>query len=207
MSARSILIPDSGPLFSLSAGNLLDLLLNFRVAITDVVKEETIGRGDMPGCSVEARRIHEFYSLNADSIEIRQTQVGQLVSQLRLADPAAKLPRNAGEISIQSLLIELRVTNQPAVVLFEDSWFLRNAASMPGTCGLLSTEAFLAQAQKLGLIPSADRARQAIEQLRPEAYRDSKAMLNLGGIGQSWLENRAQTQAREAPPGPVRKPE
>lgn len=39
------LIADSGPLFSLAAGDLLDLLANFRLGITDVVKEETFDRG------------------------------------------------------------------------------------------------------------------------------------------------------------------
>jgi hypothetical protein len=171
---RSILIPDSGPLFSLAAGDLLGLLLNFRVAITDVVKEETIDQGAMPGCSFEASRIHQFYSANAKSIEIRPTQVGHLLRLRRAADPMAQPPQNAGEISIQSLLIDLRLADQPAVALFEDGWFLRNAASMPASCVLLSTEAFLVNAQKLGLIPSAEEARQAIAQLRPMAYRAPK---------------------------------
>jgi hypothetical protein len=171
---RSLLIPDSGPLFSLAAGDLLDLLLYFRVAITDIVKEETIDRGCRPGCSVEAGRIHRFYSANAKSVEIRATQVGYLLSQQREVNQKVCLPQNAGELSIQSLLIDLRLENQPAVVLFEDGWFLRNLLSMPATCVLLSTEAFLINAQKLGFIRSAAEARQAIAQLRPSAFSDPK---------------------------------
>lgn len=177
----SILIPDSGPLFSLAAGDLLGLLSHFRVAITDIVKEDTVDRGNSPGCSVEAGRIHRFYTENQKSIEIRQTQVGDLVRQQRAANHKTLPPQNAGELSIQSLLIELRLTNQPAVVLFEDGWFLRNVSSMPGTCVLLSTEAFLLNAQKMGLIPSAKEARQAIEQLRPTAFSASKIIRK--GIG------------------------
>ena len=169
-----ILIPDSGPLFSLAAGDLLGLLSHFRVAITDIVKEETVDRGSLPGCSAEAGRIHRFYSENEKSIEIRPTQVGDLLRQQRAAHPKSPPSQNAGELSIQSLLIELRIARQPAVVLFEDGWFLRNASSMPATCVLLSTEAFLVNAQEMGLIPSAEAARQAIALLRPTAFGASK---------------------------------
>jgi len=95
---------------------------------------------------------------------------------LAAGDPKAQPPQNAGELSIQSLLIEMRLADQPAVALFEDGWFLRNAAAMPASCVLLSTEAFLINAQKLGLIPSAEEARQAIAQLRPMACKTPKSM-------------------------------
>ncbi len=174
---KSILIPDSGPLFSLAAGNLLGLLSNFRVAITDIVKEEAVDPGRLPGASIEASRIHQFYLANATSIEIRPTQVGHLLSQQRQRNPKAQPPRGAGELSIQSLLIELRIANQASLVLFEDSWFLRNAASLPPTCALISTEEFLLNAQKLKLIPSAEEARLAIAQLRPTTYIGEKTPL------------------------------
>lgn len=168
----SLLIPDSGPLFSLAAGDLLGLLVNFRVAITDVVKEEAIDPGGLPGASIEAARIHQFYTAHSASIEIRPTQIGHLLTQHRQQNPKSPSPKDAGELSIQSLLIELRAGNHPAVVLFEDGWFLRNVSSLPPTCVLISMEAFLMNAQKLKLIPSAEEARQAIAQLRPTAFFD-----------------------------------
>ncbi|MHB0974668.1 MAG: hypothetical protein ACYC0P_10535 [Thiobacillus sp.] len=171
---KSILIPDSGPLFSLAAGDLLELLAHFRVAITDVVKEEAIDPGCLPGASVEAGRIFHFYTAHSASIEIRPTQIGDLLAKQRQQNPKTPLPNDAGELSIQSLLIELRATKHPAVVLFEDGWFLRNALSLPPTCSLISTETFLLNAQKLKLIPSAEEARSAIAQLRPTAYREAK---------------------------------
>jgi len=172
---RPILIPDSGPLFSLAAGDLLGLLLKFQTAITDVVKEETIDRGTLPGASTEAVRLHQFYASNEKSIQMHQTQVGHSVQYLRQTCPNAPLPPNAGELSIQSLLIGLSVSKGPKpIVLFEDGWFLRNAATLHGSCILVSTEAFLVNAQSLGLIPSAEEARAAISNLRPYAYREAK---------------------------------
>ena len=167
---RPILIPDSGPLFSLAAGDLLGLLLKFQTTITDVVKEETIDRGALPGASVEAIRLHQFYVSNAKSLQTHQTQVGHGIQHLRLTSPNAPLPPNAGELSIQSLLIGLSVSKGPKpIVLFEDGWFLRNAASLHGSCILVSTETFLVNAQNLGLSPSAEEARAAISNLRPYA--------------------------------------
>lgn len=172
---RPILIPDSGPLFSLAAGDLLGLLLKFRSVITDVVKEETIDCGILPGASTEAARLHQFYTSNEGAIQIRPTQVGHSIQHLRQANPNAPLPPNAGELSIQSLLIELSVSKGPKpIVLFEDGWFLRNAAALHGNCVLVSTEAFLCNAQSLGLIPSAEEARAAISNLRPSAYREAQ---------------------------------
>ena len=175
---RPILIPDSGPLFSLAAGDLLGLLLKFQTAITDVVKEETIDRGALLGASVEAKRLHQFYASNAKSIQMHQTQVGHSIQHLRLTNPNAPLPPNAGELSIQSLLIGLSVSKGPKpIVLFEDGWFLRNAASLHGSCILVSTETFLVNAQNLGIISSAEEARAAISNLRPHAYREAKGKL------------------------------
>src|SRR5688572_5402475 len=102
-----ILIPDAGPLFSLAAADILAVLLSFRIAITDVVKQESIDKGSLPRASIEAKRLWSFYQANSGSIELRETQFGKLLAQARAADPSIRV-RNAGELSIQSLLIELR---------------------------------------------------------------------------------------------------
>lgn len=172
---RPLLIPDSGPLFSLAAGDLLGLLLKFQTAITDVVKEETIDRGALTDASMEAVRLHQFYAANKKAIQIHPTQVGHGIEHLRQTNPKAPLPPNAGELSIQSLLVELSVSNSPKpIVLFEDGWFLRNASALYGSCILVSTQAFLVNAQSLGIIRSAEEARTAISNLRPYAYREEK---------------------------------
>jgi hypothetical protein len=167
-----LLVPDSGPLFSLAAGDLLDLLTYFRLAITDVVKEETIDKGQAANASAEARKLLSFYIANKKNIEVIPTQVGHSLRAMKVTNPKRQLPPNIGELSIQSFLIDLQLAGetQNPVILFEDSWFLRNQKSLAKPCFLLSTEAFLINAEKLKLIKSASKARAAISTSRPTAY-------------------------------------
>ena len=173
-----LLIPDAGPLFSLAAGNLLGLLSHFRLGITDVVKEETIDRGLGPKASSEAQRLLSFYNANAAEIEIFQTQVGRDIRALRATTPNYQAPRNVGELSIQSLLIDLQLqgVRPPPVILFEDGWFLRNAQALAKPCIAISTQAFLVNAERMKLIKSAAKARDAIAACRPDAYDDIKSI-------------------------------
>lgn len=173
-----LLIPDSGPLFSLAAGNLLGLLARFRVGIADIVREETIDRGRLPNASTEAQRLLAYYNANSANIQTFNTQVGTTIKARRAVDPSYQTPGNVGELSIQSLLIDLQL-NGPGdapVVLFEDAWFINNASGLAKPCTLLSTQAFLEYAQSKGWIKSADEARQAITQSRPMAYRTSSTI-------------------------------
>jgi len=167
-----ILIADAGPLFSLAAGNLLGLLTHFRLGLTDVVREESVDRGLLPDASVEAQRLLAFYNAHAAHIETFATQVGITVRAKRLADPLYQMPRHVGELSIQSLLIDLQLqgSSEPPVVVFEDAWFMRNASALAKPCVLLSTQALLNYAESKGWIASAELARQAITQARPLAY-------------------------------------
>lgn len=165
-----LLVADSGPLFSLAAADLLPVLDHFFLAVTDVVKEETFEKGLLPNCSVEAQRLIDYYHRNAPNIEVISTQVGKGLRAARAADPNYQQPRNLGELSIHSYLIDLHVKSPNAnpIVLFEDGWFLRNAAALPlGT--LISTESFLIDLQGLQIIRSAAKARVAIQQARPDA--------------------------------------
>lgn len=83
---------------------------------------------------------------------------------LRARDPAYATPPGMGELSIQSLLIQLQLDPDTAtpLVLFEDGWFLRNAAGLAKQCVLISTHAFLINAERCGLIASATQALAAI---------------------------------------------
>ena len=170
----TLLVPDSGPLFSLAAADILDVLTHFRVGITDVVKQETIDIGKRPRASLEAQRLLGFYKANKARLEIFETQIGHDLQRLRTKHPGRKAPANVGELSIQSLLIHLQIEEpeEPPVVLFEDSWFLRNAAALAKPCIVLSTQAFLINAEQLGLIASAADARKAIAARRPKAYSE-----------------------------------
>lgn len=165
-----LLVADSGPLFSLAAADLLVVLDHFFLSVTDVVKEETFDKGRLPNCSVEAQRLVDYYNRNAPNIKVIATQVGRGLRAARAADPNYQQPRNLGELSIQSFLIDLRVKSPDAnpIVLFEDGWFLRNAAKLPlGT--LISTESFLRDLEAMRIIRSAANARVAIQQARPDA--------------------------------------
>ena len=155
-----LVIADSGPLFSFAAGNLLALLAKFRLGITDIVKQETIDRGRLPQCSIEAKRLHDFYNQNVATIEIFPTQVGKQLAALRKLDSGYPTPRNLGELSIQSLLIDLQMKpmEEPPLILFEDGWFLRNSAGLAKPCALINTRGFLMNAERHGLIPSAAQA-------------------------------------------------
>lgn len=167
-----LLIPDAGPLFSLAAGDLLHLLSRFRVGISDIVREETIDRGLLPNASIEAQRLLNYYNANSANIQTFPTQVGTAIKAKRSVDPGYQTPRNVGELSIQSLLIDLQLggTGEAPVVLFEDAWFINNAPGLAKPCILLSTEAFLLFAQSRGWIESTEQARQSILRTRPDAY-------------------------------------
>ena len=167
-----LLIPDAGPLFSLAAADLLNVLAHFRLGITDVVKQETIDQGKSPLASLEAQRLLGFYKTNKARLEIFKTQVGHDLQRMRRKYLGRKAPAHVGELSIQSLLIHLQMqqAEEPPVVLFEDAWFLRHAAASAKPCIVLSTQAFLVNAERLGLIASAAQARQAIGARRPMAF-------------------------------------
>lgn len=156
----ALLIPDAGPLFSLAACRHLEVLLNFECAITDVVWRETAGRAGAPAASAEASAIAAFLAAHPE-IEVRETQLGRLTQ-------GSTALRNVGELSIHSLLIELRAEEPDfaAVVLFEDRWFERNIAHLPRGVTLIGTTAFLEAAQRLGLIASAAQALAEIRRSR-----------------------------------------
>lgn len=180
-----LLIPDAGPLFSLAAGNLLPLLAKFNVGITDIVRDETISRGNLPNASAEAQALLAYYNQNAQNIQIFTTQVGVRIAALRTLNPGYKTPHNLGELSIQSLLIDLQLTapGSDPVILFEDNWFFTNGAMLARPCTLISTQAFLEYAESKKWIASAEQARQAIAQTRPYAYSGSTTILNTSPPG------------------------
>jgi hypothetical protein len=165
---KRLVIPDAGPLFSLAAAEVLPALLHFQLIITDVVKGETIDKGQNRGASFEALELYSFYQAHQAKIAIRQTQFGELLAAAKRNDPGRKI-RNAGELSIQSLLIELAEEPEhwEAAILFEDSWFVRHAVNFPPNCRLIGTTAFLSILEKLGLIESGREALQRIRQRRP----------------------------------------
>lgn len=169
-----IFIPDAGPLISLAMGDALDLLLllsaDVRLILTDVVNHEVTHRSDDLD---DAKKLKDFLSVNADRIEIESTFFGKLaledLTRKKERGESATLPRDAGEISINSLIISLRTFNpgEPTLVLMEDSWFEAMIYALPGNVHLLSTSAWLDGLQELGLIQSAAEIRLRIQAKKP----------------------------------------
>ena len=169
-----IFIPDAGPLISLAMGDALDLLLllsaDVRLIITDVVNYEATHRSEDLD---DAKKLKDFLSVHADRIEVESTFFGKLaledLERKKKMGEHATLPRDAGEISINSLIINLRTFNpgDPTLVLMEDSWFESNVYSLPGNVHLLSTSAWLDGLQELGLIKSSAEIRLRIQAKKP----------------------------------------
>lgn len=169
-----VFIPDAGPLISLAMGDALDLLLllsdDVRLILTDVVEYEATHRSEDLD---DAKKLKDFLAIHADRIEIENTFFGKLaledIERKKERGEPATLPRDAGEISINSLIISLRKFNpgDPTLVLMEDSWFEANVYSLPGNVHLLSTSAWLDGLQELGLIQSAAEIRRRIQEKKP----------------------------------------
>lgn len=151
-----VIIPDSGPLFSLAAGRPLHTLLFFDVHITDVVRSESIDKGNYPSPSLEATELLGFYNKNSTQIHTIATQQGKDVEEGRVD----KNTRNLGELSIQGYLINFdsKPCSDKPIVLFEDGWFKNNEPSIYKDCLLLSTVDFLGLLEAMGHIASADQA-------------------------------------------------
>lgn len=169
-----IFIPDAGPLISLAMGDALDLLLllstDVRLILTDIVNYEATHRSEDLD---DAKKLKDFLAVHADRIEVESTFFGKLgledLERKKERGESATLPRDAGEISINSLIINLRTFNpgDPTLVLMEDSWFEANVYSLPGNVHLLSTSAWLDGLQELGLIQSAAEIRLRIQAKKP----------------------------------------
>lgn len=141
-----LVIPDTGVLISLAHGNLLEQILNFtedvRLTITDAVAYEATHRQDL----VDAQRVREFIDRNKKRITVQPTAFHSLVEEATQdASRVKHLPKNMGEISAYGYLNELRNDEPgiPALIIFEDEWFLRNQYTRPRNTHLLSMVAFL----------------------------------------------------------------
>ncbi len=163
-AASTLLIPDAGPLFSLAACDCLGLLLNFE-ARSPMWSGASLRPSRSASASMEARAIAEFL-LRHPQVQVRKTQLGALTA----GSPAGTFKvRNLGELSIHSLLIDLRSASPAvnAVVLFEDHWFSHRLAHFSAGVTLIGTAAFLIAMEALGYLRSADDVFKAIRQRKP----------------------------------------
>ena len=219
-----VVIPDSGPLISLSRADALDVLLVFkdavRLVITDFVEFEVTRFRDI---YPDAHRICDFLRDNAGRVEIQETGYGKAMKQMFLlrekydqdenfrnamkamnAEPP-ELPKDAGELSIVSYANEL-IQNPPGIpvlILAEDDFFLHSGTATPGNAHILSTHAFLETLQTLGMVPDANKIWERIKQEKTsvnDAVVDrSAAKLQTDWTGAVDTKNTGRAQGRRRP--------
>lgn len=135
-----IVIPDSGPLISLSQANALDLLFCFKsevqVVLTDIVEYEVTSKRDK---FPDAEKTCQFLAKYSGHITIEKTSYGDAVLYRLKRDHSYQLPNDAGEVSIASFNVN---TSEPSIILFEDHWFLDEARFKSST-NRISTMAFI----------------------------------------------------------------
>lgn len=153
-----VVIPDAGVLISLARGGLIELLISFhdnvRVYITDVVEYEVTNAPNI----ADAQALRSFLTARASRIQIEATGFAEMLKLVRAGK--LEMPRGLGENSIYGYVNAMKPPSpgEPTLVIFEDSWFISNAAAVrPGNIHLLSTRGFLKGIQKL--IPSFDAER------------------------------------------------
>ena len=191
-----LVIPDTGPLISLAAGDALDLLLlareDVRIVLTDMVEFEATRRADE---YVDGAKIRQFLMYHAQRIEVLPTTIGQMAlpDMHRRLDQgeSAQMPKDIGELSIMNVVISLRTANpgDPTLVLIEDDWFTANAYAVPGNIHLLSTAAFLDGLEQAGVLPSAAEVRMRIQHQRPSFRSEWRVDLPAPKIeaGTEWV--------------------
>lgn len=144
-----LVISDSGPLLSLAKADSLDLLISLgshvNVVITDVVYYETTFRRELE----DAQIICQFISKNSGVVTIEETSYGSVILEKTKTDPDYKVPADCGEMSIMSCAIN---KDEPALVLFEDNWFINKKQSFKGGTVFISTAAFIDLALERKLI-------------------------------------------------------
>ena len=111
-----IVVPDAGPINTLAAAGLLDLLLapaNVRLVLVDAIVREVINQSEA---------LREFVNRHRDRIEIASTDVESNVQRMIEAGISPKL-RHVGEQAVVEFvmhgIVDI-VRDRPALVIYED---------------------------------------------------------------------------------------
>ena len=165
MPPPTIIIPDTGPLIHLAAGNLLHVLPAMgRLVVPDVILLEATRLPDKPW----AREISAWFA--AAAVEVVHTDIGNMFRDALAS--RGKLPRNAGELGIIEWLREgLEAPHGEALVVYEDVLVPPLIMEKPFAADVtaLTTLNFLELAEARGLISSAEAAWDAIAEVAPTA--------------------------------------
>lgn len=159
-----LLIPDAGPLISLSRADRLDLLLALKLPV--VVVDQVMFEVTRDRQHEDARRIIAFMQLHSSAVHEFQTAVGEAAAGRRTAGEMGR-QKGQGEAAVAELLARLdeaiEAPDDPVLLLYEDSDVSTKRFVLPGNVHLISTKAFLVGLERRGIIASADKVWSAIE--------------------------------------------
>jgi len=159
MRKCTLIIPDAGPINSLWVAGQLDLLLVLEMTIimVDAVYDELTSDLRYP----KDADVKAFIDGNQPPFVIEETDIGCMERGKRAA--GLPLKKNAGELAIVDFmssdhgLRKYLQSNEPVLVLFEDSYF--HVLQKPPNMHLLSTMGMLRGLERLGIIESAEQIR------------------------------------------------
>lgn len=147
-----VLLPDAGPLITLSYADSLDLLFRpgWSVALVDMVLHE-VTRNQTP-TSEKLARWAETHKL-----PVLPTRISQRFQQNLSANVLAPRKSNLGELAIQEAMNDFALELPPktGVFLFEDHKIARASFLVPDNCRKVSTRAFLLFLEQKGWLASA----------------------------------------------------
>lgn len=153
-----LLLPDAGPLITLTYAGRLDLLLRpaWSLRLVDMVLHE-VTRHPTPSRDAITAFVQQHQPTIIETATYRQYQAQVAVGPDR--------PRKAGlgELAIQEAINQLALLEppQPTVLLFEDHKIARTSFHLPEGTLRVSTRAFLLFLEEKGWLASATEVEQA----------------------------------------------
>lgn len=155
MTQVVIVVPDAGPLISLAKAERLDLLLALKlpVYVMDQVYWEATQNRDKP----DALAIAAFVAAHSDLFHIAETETGENARFAREAGRVGKRQSGLGEAAISEFLtgFEARFADTAALLIYEDSDFMRKRIVIPDNVHVVSTKSFIYGLQERNLISDA----------------------------------------------------
>lgn len=180
-----LIVPDTGPLFRLAQADALHLLhlIGGRVVVADMVAMEATQDPAKPGAQAIAAWIAAGAQPGSNApVLIAPTEIGELFVQARKSDPTIR-PRNAGELAILEWLGGYVDHGDHAghavLIVYENGKILRfvRETGLDLDTDVLTTRAFLALAERRGVIASAEDYWRRIVEAAPTANPDISIMM------------------------------
>jgi len=179
-----VIVPDTGPLIHLAQAEALPLLhqVGGRVVVADMVAWEATHDPSRPGAREIAAWIEAGRGPGSNApVLVAQTEIGELFRQARQTNPDVRL-RNAGELAILEWLggyVEGGDHCGGVLIVYENGKIPRfvRETGLDLDTDVLTTRAFLALAERRGVVADADAYWQRIAAAAPTANPDIAIMM------------------------------